>query len=156
MLIRSKRGWELPESLATPEDVFLRRREFGKIAAAHLVVLDAPPESWLEIWPSSHGVLPDGVRIVAGGRRRNVDIVLAFFVETARLKKRFDALKGRIIQDGALWVAWPKRASNVPTDLSENVVREIALTGGLVDVKVCAIDEVWSGLKLVYRLKDRK
>lgn len=114
------------------------------------------PESWLGTWPISYGVLPDGVRVVAGGRQRNADIIMAFFIETAQLAKRFSALKGRIKQSGALWVAWPKRASKVPTDVTGNVVREIALTGGLVDVKVCAIDEVWSGLKLVYRLKDRK
>ena len=55
----------------------------------------------------------------------------------------------------ALWLAWPKKASGVPTDLTDNVVREVGLAGGLVDVKVCAIDAVWSGLKLVYRLSDR-
>jgi hypothetical protein len=57
--------------------------------------------------------------------------------------------------DGMLWIAWPKRASGVPTDLTEDVVRRVALERGLVDVKVCAIDETWSGLKLVIRLKDR-
>ena len=56
---------------------------------------------------------------------------------------------------GTLWVSWPKKASGVPTDLTENVVREIALAGGLVDVKVCAVDDTWSGLTLVRRLKDR-
>ena len=126
------------------------------IKAGHLVVIDTAPESWLATWPGSYGALPEAVRVVAGGRRRDADIVLAFFTEAAQLRKRFDTLKGRIKQNGALWVAWPKRASKVETDVTGNVVREIALAGGLVDVKVCAIDEVWSGLKLVYRLKDRK
>jgi hypothetical protein len=71
------------------------------------------------------------------------------------LERRFPALKRALAQDGALWVSWPKKASGVATDLTEDVVREVALAGGLVDVKVCAIDEVWSGLKLVRRLKDR-
>ncbi len=123
--------------------------------AGHIVVIDTTPESWREAWPVSYGALPEGVTVVASRRRGNADIVLAFFMEAARLSRRFHTLKGRIKQNGALWVAWPKRASKVPTDMTEDVVREIALAGGLVDVKVCAIDEVWSGLKLVYRLKDR-
>ncbi len=124
--------------------------------AGHLVVIDTAPESWREAWPASYGTLPEGVTVVAGSRRGNADIVLAFFMEAVRLRRRFGTLKGRIKQNGALWVAWAKRASKVPTDVTGDVVREIALAGGLVDVKVCAIDEVWSGLKLVYRLKDRK
>jgi len=72
-----------------------------------------------------------------------------------RLQQRFAKLVPRLATAGALWVAWPKRASGVPTDLDENVVRDIALAGGLVDVKVAAIDDTWSGLKLVRRLRDR-
>ena len=63
---------------------------------------------------------------------------------------------GLLAQDGALWISWPKQSSGVDTDLTENVIRAVALAGGLVDVKVCAVDEVWSGLKLVRRLKDRR
>jgi DUF3052 family protein len=59
-------------------------------------------------------------------------------------------------KDGALWISWPKGSSGVSTDVNENVVREVALANGLVDVKVCAVDETWSGLKLVYRIRDRK
>ena len=94
--------------------------------------------------------------MVVRGRRSDADVVLAFVLGSARLRARFETLKGRIKQAGALWIAWPKRASKVQTDLTEDVVREVALSCGLVDVKVCAIDDVWSGLKLVYRLKDRK
>ncbi len=119
-------------------------------------LLDGPPESWADGWPDAHGVLPPGVTLVVRGRRSDADVVLAFFLGSARLRARFETLKGRIKQDGALWIAWPKRASKVRTDLTDDVVREVALSGGLVDVKVCAIDDVWSGLKLVYRLKDRK
>lgn len=82
--------------------------------------------------------------------------VMVCFVETqAELKKQFSHLAAKLALDGMLWVAWPKRASGRPTDLSEDVVRNIGLKAGLVDVKVCAIDEVWSGLKFVIRLKDR-
>ncbi len=63
---------------------------------------------------------------------------------------------GWIRQDGGLWIAWPKRASGVPTDLNENVIRELGLATGMVDNKVCAIDETWSALRFVVRLKDRR
>lgn len=69
--------------------------------------------------------------------------------------KRFPALKKSMKKHGMLWVSWPKKASKVPTDITENVVRDIAFDQGLVDVKVAAIDEVWSGLKMMYRTKDR-
>ena len=69
----------------------------------------------------------------------------------AEIPKLRDAMK----IDGMLWISWPKKAAGVPTDLDENIVREIGLKAGLVDVKVCAVDETWSGLKFVFRLKDR-
>jgi hypothetical protein len=65
-------------------------------------------------------------------------------------------LKSSLAQNGLLWISWPKRSSGVATDLSENIIREIGLSNGLVDIKVCAVDETWSGLKFVYRVKDRK
>ena len=130
-------------------------RKLG-IKPGHLLLLDSPPAAWADAWPAAYGVLPEPVSLFSNSRRRNADIILAFFVEARRLRRRFDTLKGRIKMDGALWVAWPKRASKVPTDVTEDVVREVALDSGLVDVKVCAIDDVWSGLKLVYRLKDRR
>jgi hypothetical protein len=65
-------------------------------------------------------------------------------------------LKAEIEPDGIIWVSWPKKASKVPTDINEDIVRDIALANGLVDIKVCAIDEIWSGLKLVIPVKDRK
>jgi hypothetical protein len=72
------------------------------------------------------------------------------------LRKSFPNFARKIAKSGMLWIAWPKKASEVSTDLSENEVREIGLRAGLVDVKVCAVNEVWSGLKFVYRLADRK
>jgi hypothetical protein len=78
------------------------------------------------------------------------------FVRTRReLRKSFPRLRDRLETNGMLWVAWPKRTAKVETDLSEGVVREFGLNAGLVDVKICAVDETWSGLKFVRRLRDR-
>jgi len=73
----------------------------------------------------------------------------------AELERRFDGLANAIAPSGGLWIAWPKRTSNVATDLRESLVRDLGLAHGLVDNKVCAVDEVWSGLRFVYRLQDR-
>jgi len=83
------------------------------------------------------------------------DIVIGFATDRGQLDRDFDRWAAAIPPDGAVWVAWPKKASGVATDLTENVVRDVALSRGLVDVKVCAIDETWSGLKIVVRTKDR-
>ena len=100
------------------------------------------------------GELPDGVTTTSAAR--GVLPLIHFFTKRrAQLEQRFPALKRALAQDGALWVSWPKKSSGVATDLTEDVVRAVALPGGLVDVKVCAVDAVWSGLKLVRRLKDR-
>ncbi len=84
------------------------------------------------------------------------DFIHFFTREKHDLEGEFPKMKKALAPDGALWISWPKGASGVATDLNENVVRDIALSNGLVDVKVCAVDEIWSGLKLVYRLRDRK
>ena len=84
-----------------------------------------------------------------------IDAVHAFVSERARLAAELPRLMKTIPPDGMIWVSWPKKASKLPTDITEDVVREVALPLGLVDVKVCAVDEVWSGLKLVVR-KDRR
>jgi hypothetical protein len=83
------------------------------------------------------------------------DVVLAFCPDRARLAKRLPTLIERTTPAGAVWIAWPKMSSGVPTDLTEDGIREIALPLGLVDVKVCAVDDTWSGLKLVRRLTNR-
>ena len=101
------------------------------------------------------GELPPGVRI----RRRlggsPFDVIVAFFPRRTELERRLPALVGALDPAGGLWLAWPKRASGVATDLTEVVVRSLGLATGLVDNKVCAIDQVWSALRLVYRLRDR-
>jgi hypothetical protein len=72
------------------------------------------------------------------------------------LEKDIKLLRQEIVANGMIWISWPKKSAKIETDMSEMVVREAALKNGLVDVKVCAVDEIWSGLKLVIRLKDRK
>jgi hypothetical protein len=101
---------------------------------------------------ASLGPLPAGTRPAPRGP---FDLGV-FFVRSAReLEAALGRAKPRLDPAGALWIAWPKKASGVPTDVAEGVVRAAALARGLVDVKVCAIDETWSGLKLVVPLKDR-
>ncbi len=100
------------------------------------------------------GDLPPGVRV----RRRvqgAADVVVAFFTERRDLERRMGALGKMVFPSGGLWVAWPKRSSGVPTTVDEDVVRELALPLGLVDNKVCAIDETWSGLRVVWRREHR-
>lgn len=100
------------------------------------------------------GELPPGVTV----RRRAqgpLDVVVAFFVHRAELERRLPALRAALQPAGGLWIAWPKRASGLQADLSEREVRELGLAAGLVDNKVCAIDAAWSGLRLVYRVRDR-
>ena len=100
------------------------------------------------------GELPDGVEV----RRRvsgTADVIVAFFDRRVELERRMPGLRERMEPAAGLWIVWPKRASGVATDLTEDVVRELALTHVLVDNKVCAIDETWSGLRLVIRLRDR-
>ena len=85
-----------------------------------------------------------------------VDYIHLFTKSKDELQTQFPILKAALAQSGLLWISWPKKASKVMTNLDENVVRGVGLQNGLVDVKVCAVDEIWSGLKFVYRLKDRK
>lgn len=110
-----------------------------------------PPEGY----GRTLGKLPPNVVLVEQPHG-SFDIIQFFTRRKAELESRFATLKESLSQNGALWVSWPKRSSRVDTDLNENLVREIGLNSGLVDVKICAVDETWSGLKFVRRLKDRK
>ena len=98
--------------------------------------------------------LPDGVRVRTQARSSQ-DVVLFFATRLSELERRFNGLARAVSPSGGLWIAWPKRTSNVATDLRESVVRDVGLSHGLVDNKVCAVDDVWSGLRFVYRLRDR-
>jgi hypothetical protein len=101
------------------------------------------------------GPLPNDVQLSAR-LRRPVDLVHIFSIARAQLVAELRRALDEIEQDGAVWVSWPKKASGVRTDITEDVIREVALPLGLVDVKVCAVDETWSGLKLVIRKANRK
>ena len=97
---------------------------------------------------------PDGAEITRPGGTP-LDLVVLFTDRAAELEKDLARAAEALRPAGALWVAWPKKAARVPTDLTEDRVRAIGLAAGLVDVKVCAVTEVWSGLKFVRRLADR-
>ena len=105
-------------------------------------------------WLLSHLSLPPLVSVNAKSRKP-VDFVLLFVQSQTALEKEFSRYATKLTPAGMLWVSWPKKTSGVQSDLNENIVRDIGLARGMVDVKVCAIDEVWSGLKFVFRLKDR-
>ncbi len=100
------------------------------------------------------GALPAGADLV-WNVRRPADLILFFAHSQTDLQANFSKLATSLASRGMLWVAWPKKASGVETNLNENVVRKIGLSAGLVDIKVCAINEIWSGLKFVFRLQDR-
>ncbi len=103
---------------------------------------------------------PDGLDIPVTATRlptsaATADVIAFFTTERAHLERNLDALRTAMTPSAGLWIAWPKKASKVPTDMTEDVVREVALPTGLVDNKVCAIDETWSGLRLVVRRELR-
>lgn len=124
-------------------------RKLGVKPGSRVLLVAAPPEFTL-----GPEVPPDAVVHQRPGAAA-YDVVVAFCPDLARLERRFTPLSARLATAGALWIAWPKRASGVATDLDENVVRDVGLEAGLVDVKVAAIDAIWSGLKFVRRVRDR-
>lgn len=124
-------------------------KKLGIKEGSRVAFVNAPDEFEATLEP-----LPDDVKIV---KRINnsIDIIL-FFVTAERLLARdFASLAKKLVPNGMIWIAWPKKSSGVKTDLAFENVQRIGLDAGLVDVKICAVDEIWSGLKFVYRLKDR-
>ena len=115
-----------------------------------IVFINSPPHYGKLIGPLSKSV------IVSSSLRGEFDFIHYFAQDRKKLSAEFPKLKKSLAQTGILWISWPKKTSLIETDLNENLIREIGLSNGLVDVKVCAVDEQWSGLKFVYRLKDRK
>lgn len=87
---------------------------------------------------------------------QDLDFIQFFVKDRKQLNENFSILKDHISKKGYLWISWPKGSSKVKTDINENIIRETGLREGLVDVKVCSVDDTWSGLKFVYRVKDRK
>jgi hypothetical protein len=111
----------------------------------------AAPENYLELLSP----LPEDVQVVSRVDERT-DIVHIFSVKRALLSRAIAGVLGKLRPDAAIWVSWPKKSSKVPTDIVEDAIRDIALPLGLVDIKVCAVDETWSGLKLVLRKEKRR
>ena len=126
-------------------------KKLGIKAGQRVVLIDAPKG-----FAGTLGALPDAVTLMTRiGSAKSFDVGLAFFLRARELEMRFDALAKQLDPTGGLWIAWPKKSSGVTSDLDEGVVRKHGLSLGLVDNKVCAIDETWSGLRFVVRLKDR-
>lgn len=122
-------------------------RKLGIKPGHRLLLVDSPAGFNL-------GPLPD-VTLNRRAGRVPYDVILVFTPDRAAFEHRFVPLTERLTKAGGLWVAWPKQSSGAQTDLGENVVRDLGLAAGLVDTKVCAIDATWSGLRFVYRLRDR-
>lgn len=127
---------------ATPQ-----ARKLG-LKPGHRLALDDPPPGWRLQEPPSGLLGPDPDDGAA-------DVIIAFFQTAAELPDRLPALASRIFPAGAIWAAWPRRAAGHTSDITDNTVREHALALGLVDVKVAAIDNDWSALRLVWRTKNR-
>jgi hypothetical protein len=125
-------------------------KKLGIKSGQRLLLVD-PPAGFAD-W--TLGALPEGVTVL---RRASapLDLVLTFLTARTDLEREIPRLRAKLDPAGMLWIAWPKRSSGVPTDVTEDVVREVALANALVDTKVCAIDETWSGLRLVIRTADR-
>jgi hypothetical protein len=113
------------------------------------LIMNSPPK-----YKTTLGKIPAGA-VMSRSLQRPLDFVQFFTKEKTELESRFPEIKNAMAANGMIWISWPKGASGVKTDLNEGVVRQIGLQNGWVDVKVCAVDEVWSGLKFVIRLKDR-
>ena len=124
-------------------------RKLGIGEDYRVAVVNAPGN-----FPAELGPLPAGALIVTR-LGSSLDLILFFAASQSELRKRFAKLASRLKPNGMLWVAWPKRSSGVSTDLSFEVVQRTGLERGLVDTKVCAVNEVWSGLRFVVRLRDR-
>jgi hypothetical protein len=124
-------------------------RKLGIKPESRLALVNAP-----DGFDETLGELPERVEVRARARGP-LDVIVFFTTSATELRRRFDRLAHALDPAGALWVAWPKGSSGVQTDLTENVVRDVALPTGLVDNKVCAIDDTWSGLRLVIRKENR-
>lgn len=114
-----------------------------------LALLGAPKGFQKEL-----GSLPRGAKIIPCSSD-SLDLIMLFVHSASDLKRKFPLLAANLSAQGMFWVAWPKKSSGVVTDLSFSSVQSVGLAAGLVDVKICAVNEIWSGLKFVYRLKDR-
>jgi len=124
-------------------------KKLGIKEGSRIALVNAPKNFQSEL-----GELPDNVQFIKRPTK-SLDIILLFVLTERALTRDFAKLAATLVSNGMIWIAWPKKTSGVATDLYEQRVRQIGLDAGLVDVKICAIDDTWSGLKFVYRLKDR-
>jgi hypothetical protein len=124
-------------------------RKLG-ITEGRTILLSGAPKNYLQLVAP----LPERVKIVSR-LTGDTDIVHVFATSKRELAKSLQMLRSKLRQDGVVWVSWPKKAAKVPTDITEDTIREVVLPIGFVDVKVCAVDEQWSGLKLVIRKELR-
>lgn len=120
------------------------------IKEGYKIALYNQPEYYFNLFTD----FPADVKVI--NNKSKVDFIHYFVKEEKQLQKDINKLKEQIEQNGMIWISWPKKSSKVETDITEDVIRNIALKNGLVDIKVCAVDETWSGLKLVIPVKDRK
>ncbi len=124
-------------------------KKLGIKEASRILLVNSP-----EDFQSELGELPDDVVFVKR-TANSIDIILFFVLNERTLARDFSKLAARLVANGMIWIAWPKKSSGVATDLVFDSVQRIGLNAGLVDVKICAVNDIWSGLKFVYRLKDR-
>jgi hypothetical protein len=124
-------------------------KKLGIKEASRILLVNAPDDFVSEL-----GELPNDVVFVKR-TANSIDIILFFVLNERILARDFSKLAARLVANGMIWIAWPKKSSGVATDLVFDSVQRIGLNAGLVDVKICAVNDIWSGLKFVYRLKDR-
>jgi hypothetical protein len=124
-------------------------KKLGIKAGARVALINAPAD-----FQTTLAELPDDVKFMKS-TAKSLDLILCFVLSERILLRDFANLAQRLTSNGMIWIAWPKKSSGVQTDLTFERVQRIGLDAGLVDVKICAIDDTWSGLKFVYRLKDR-
>jgi len=125
-------------------------QKLGVKAGLTVVTINAPTS-----YRRLLGTIPEGVTF-SDRLKPDSSFVHIFIEKRGALEKRLAVLREKVADTGTVWVSWPKKSSGVPTDVTEDVVRAVALPLGFVDVKVCAIDETWSGLKLMVRRENRK
>jgi hypothetical protein len=126
-------------------------RKLGIKPDSRLLLLSAP-----DGFATTLGALPDNVTVSTRVTEQSADVIVLFCKDLKTYQSKFNSTRAALDESGGSWVAWPKKASGIKTDLTENIIRDLALAEGLVDNKVCAIDDTWSGLRLVVRVKDRK
>jgi hypothetical protein len=125
-------------------------KKLGYVSGTRALAIDAPADYRRIL------IMPADVQVAwLGGPEEGMGFVHLFAVKAAKLKEQLRRLRRAIAANGVVWVSWPKKASGVPTDITEDTIRKVALPMGFVDIKVCAVDETWSGLKLMIRKSER-